>query len=223
VGLVAALLLGVSCAALAPLPEGNAFVRGLLGAQRQREEAVSLYTYDVTEVREQLRRSDASAISRPPCGPGRRRASSRACASRASWSATTSRRSAGRSWTSAAPSSSTSPPGPAISTWSETVSCAASPAGSGWTRQRRPSRRSRSATRPVSSLGRFPAGARGISQHLIRSGPFRSVPVRSGPFRSVPAPGKAPRRASPRFRSVSASPSPRIGRLRVLLLLVCHV
>jgi hypothetical protein len=56
VGLVVALLLGVSCAAAAPLPEGNAFVRGLVGAQRQREEAVSLYTYDVTEVREQLDR-----------------------------------------------------------------------------------------------------------------------------------------------------------------------
>jgi hypothetical protein len=56
VGLVLALLLGVSCAAAAPLPEGNAFVRGLVGAQRQREEAVSLYTYDVTEVREQLDR-----------------------------------------------------------------------------------------------------------------------------------------------------------------------
>ena len=55
-GLVAALLLGVSCAAPASLPEGNAFVRGLVGAQRQREEAVSLYTYDVTEVREQLDR-----------------------------------------------------------------------------------------------------------------------------------------------------------------------
>jgi hypothetical protein len=56
VGLVVALVLGVSCAALAPLPEGNAFLRGLVGAQRQREEAVSLYTYDVTEVREQLDR-----------------------------------------------------------------------------------------------------------------------------------------------------------------------
>ena len=55
--LVAALLLGTSCAAAAPLPEGNAFVRGLVGAQRQREEAVSLYTYDVTEVREQLGRN----------------------------------------------------------------------------------------------------------------------------------------------------------------------
>ena len=31
-------------------------MRGLVGAQRQREEAVSLYTYDVTEVREQLDR-----------------------------------------------------------------------------------------------------------------------------------------------------------------------
>ena len=55
-GLVVALLLGVSCAAGGPLPEGNAFVRGLVGAQRQREEAASLYTYDVTEVREQLDR-----------------------------------------------------------------------------------------------------------------------------------------------------------------------
>ena len=31
-------------------------MRGLVGAQRQREEAISLYTYDVTEVREQLDR-----------------------------------------------------------------------------------------------------------------------------------------------------------------------
>jgi hypothetical protein len=55
-GLVVALLLGVSCAVLAPLPEGNAFVRSLVGTQRQREEAVSLYTYDVTEVRDELDR-----------------------------------------------------------------------------------------------------------------------------------------------------------------------
>lgn len=53
-GFVSALLLGVSCSAGVPLPEGNAFVRGLVGAQRQREEALSRYTYDVTEVREQL-------------------------------------------------------------------------------------------------------------------------------------------------------------------------
>ena len=55
-GLAVALFLGVACASLAPLPEGNAFVRGLVGAQRQREEAVSLYTYDVTEVRDELDR-----------------------------------------------------------------------------------------------------------------------------------------------------------------------
>jgi hypothetical protein len=54
VDLVFALLLSVSCPTDIPLPEGNAFVRGLVGAQRQREEALSLYTYDVTEVREQL-------------------------------------------------------------------------------------------------------------------------------------------------------------------------
>ncbi len=126
-----------------PLPEGNAFVRGLVGEQRQREEALSLYTYDVTEVREQLdgdgraRRREtrgfevfhvkgrpvrrlvakdgrplagkerekeerrARAISRARCGPGGRRASSRACDSRASWSATSfSGDRAGRRWTS---------------------------------------------------------------------------------------------------------------------------
>ena len=53
-GLVAALLLGVSCSPGVPLPEGNAFVRSLVGAQRQREEA--LYTYDVTEASERLDR-----------------------------------------------------------------------------------------------------------------------------------------------------------------------
>ena len=55
-GLVAALLLGVSCSPGVPLPEGNAFVRSLVGTQRQREEALSLYTYDVTEARERLDR-----------------------------------------------------------------------------------------------------------------------------------------------------------------------
>ena len=53
---VSALLLSVACAVGDPLPEGNAFVRGLAPAQRQREEVLSLYTYDVTEVREQLDR-----------------------------------------------------------------------------------------------------------------------------------------------------------------------
>jgi hypothetical protein len=56
VGFVAALLLGVSCSPGVPLPEGNSFVRSLVGAQRQREEALSAYTYDVTEAREQLDR-----------------------------------------------------------------------------------------------------------------------------------------------------------------------
>jgi hypothetical protein len=37
-----------------PLPEGNAYVRGLVEGVRRREEAVNRYTYDVTEVKEQL-------------------------------------------------------------------------------------------------------------------------------------------------------------------------
>ncbi len=37
-----------------PLPEGNTYVRGLVEGQRRREEAVNRYTYDVTEVREEL-------------------------------------------------------------------------------------------------------------------------------------------------------------------------
>jgi len=37
-----------------PLPEGNAYVRGLVERQRRREEAVNRYTYDVSEVREEL-------------------------------------------------------------------------------------------------------------------------------------------------------------------------
>lgn len=37
-----------------PLPEGNAFVRSLVSGQRGREEALSRYTYDATEVREEL-------------------------------------------------------------------------------------------------------------------------------------------------------------------------
>lgn len=54
--LVAALVLGVSCSPGLPLPEGNAYVRSLVGAQRQREETLSLYTYDATETREELDR-----------------------------------------------------------------------------------------------------------------------------------------------------------------------
>ncbi len=42
----------------APLPEGNAYVRGLVGRQRAREAAVSRYTYDVLEAEEQLDKHD---------------------------------------------------------------------------------------------------------------------------------------------------------------------
>jgi hypothetical protein len=53
-----ALLLAV-LAAQAPvpgadLPEGNAFVRGLLGAQKRNEEALNRYTYELLDVREEL-------------------------------------------------------------------------------------------------------------------------------------------------------------------------
>jgi hypothetical protein len=37
-----------------PLPEGNAYVRGLVDGQRRREQAVNRYTYDVSEVKEEL-------------------------------------------------------------------------------------------------------------------------------------------------------------------------
>jgi len=37
-----------------PLPEGNAYVRGLTEKQRHREELLDLYTYDTVEVREEL-------------------------------------------------------------------------------------------------------------------------------------------------------------------------
>jgi hypothetical protein len=52
--LLAPLVLGAACAAGPPPPEGDPFVRGLVSGQRRREEALSRYTYDVTEVREQL-------------------------------------------------------------------------------------------------------------------------------------------------------------------------
>jgi hypothetical protein len=42
-----------------PLPEGNAFVRGLVGKQRHHEDALNDYTYDVLEVRENLDRAGA--------------------------------------------------------------------------------------------------------------------------------------------------------------------
>jgi hypothetical protein len=48
------LLAGETCPAEAPPSDANAFVRGLVGGQRRREEALSRFTYDVTEVRERL-------------------------------------------------------------------------------------------------------------------------------------------------------------------------
>ena len=38
----------------AELPEGNAFVRGLVGAQKRNEDALNRYTYDLLDVREDL-------------------------------------------------------------------------------------------------------------------------------------------------------------------------
>jgi hypothetical protein len=49
-GLLAALLAQEP----APLPEGNALVRGLVHKQRKREEALNSYSYDVLEVRDEL-------------------------------------------------------------------------------------------------------------------------------------------------------------------------
>jgi hypothetical protein len=43
----------------APLPEGNALVQGLVARHREREEAVSRYTFDVLEVEERLGKNGA--------------------------------------------------------------------------------------------------------------------------------------------------------------------
>lgn len=53
---LAAVLLALlaSPAPAAELPDGNAFVRGLIGAQKRNEEALNRYTYDLLEVREEL-------------------------------------------------------------------------------------------------------------------------------------------------------------------------
>ncbi|HEY8233916.1 MAG TPA: hypothetical protein VIJ10_14730 [Vicinamibacteria bacterium] len=56
---VALLVLAAACAAAVPLPEGDAYVRALVGAQVRREEALSRYSYDVSEVVEDLDRSGA--------------------------------------------------------------------------------------------------------------------------------------------------------------------
>ena len=51
---LAVLALASSCPAAAPLPEPDAYVQKLLAAQRQQEEALSRYTYDVAETRQEL-------------------------------------------------------------------------------------------------------------------------------------------------------------------------
>jgi hypothetical protein len=53
---LAVLVLNAACQLAAPLPEGDVYVRGLLSSERRREEALSRYTYDVSEVREELDR-----------------------------------------------------------------------------------------------------------------------------------------------------------------------
>ena len=52
--LLAVLTLASACRAGAPLPEANPYVRALVAVQRRNEEALSLYTYDVSETREEL-------------------------------------------------------------------------------------------------------------------------------------------------------------------------
>jgi len=54
---LAVLVLNAACQVAAPLPEGDAYVRGLLSGERRREDALSRYTYDVSEVREELDRA----------------------------------------------------------------------------------------------------------------------------------------------------------------------
>jgi len=52
--LAAALALASACPVGASLPEANPYVRALVSAQRRNEEALSLYTYDVSETREDV-------------------------------------------------------------------------------------------------------------------------------------------------------------------------
>jgi hypothetical protein len=54
VGLLCLLVAAACAASAAPPADANSYVRGLVAAQRQREEALSRYTYDVTETREDL-------------------------------------------------------------------------------------------------------------------------------------------------------------------------
>ena len=52
--LLGALALAAGCAAPPPPVEPNAYVRHLVGRQRRQEDALSQYTYDVTEAREDV-------------------------------------------------------------------------------------------------------------------------------------------------------------------------
>lgn len=51
---VALIVLAQACPERAPLPEPGAYVRSLVTTQRRNEQALSLYTYDVTQTREDL-------------------------------------------------------------------------------------------------------------------------------------------------------------------------
>jgi len=51
---LAALAVAASCAAAPPVTDAKAYVQGLVGGQRRQEEALSRYTYDVSESREDL-------------------------------------------------------------------------------------------------------------------------------------------------------------------------
>jgi hypothetical protein len=53
-GAASLLLLVGATQAAAPLPEGNAYVRGLVARQKEREEALNRYTYDVEQLSEEM-------------------------------------------------------------------------------------------------------------------------------------------------------------------------
>jgi hypothetical protein len=52
--LLAALAAATTCAAAPPVADADAYVRHLVGGQRRQEEALSRYTYDVREMREDV-------------------------------------------------------------------------------------------------------------------------------------------------------------------------
>jgi hypothetical protein len=59
-GLAVAATASPAAAADPPLPEGNAYVQGLVAKQKEREEAVNRYTYDVEEL---LEEQDANGVT----------------------------------------------------------------------------------------------------------------------------------------------------------------